>query len=100
MKVSGENGVNALRLAPNSSILVLDETAPLVWLVTADGAGYKTSTPYTIELFVPKKPEDVLGSVLDRLERLEKMIHESYAANVKQGEYGPDGASGAAGENG
>lgn len=42
LKVSGINGVNALNLAPNTSVLALDETAPIVWLVSADGAGYKT----------------------------------------------------------
>lgn len=48
LKVSGINGVNALNLAPNTSVLALDETAPIVWLVSADGAGYKTPTPYDI----------------------------------------------------
>ena len=48
LKVSGINGVNALNLAPNTSVLALYETAPIVWLVSADGAGYKTPTPYDI----------------------------------------------------
>lgn len=44
-KVSGENGAKAFGMAPNSSALLLDETAPLVWLKTTDGAGYPTLTP-------------------------------------------------------
>ena len=45
VKVNGKNGVNAFQLAPNSSALLLDTTASIVWLVQTEGAGYKTSTP-------------------------------------------------------
>lgn len=47
-KVNGRNGAEAYALAPNSSALLLDETAPIVWLVMTDGAGYKTVTGYDI----------------------------------------------------
>ena len=40
VKVSGINGVNAYQMTPNSSVLLLDTTAPIVWLVQTDGAGY------------------------------------------------------------
>ena len=48
IRVNGENGARAYQMAPNSSALLLDESAPLVWLVQTDGAGYKTEAPYTI----------------------------------------------------
>ena len=48
VRVNGENGARAYQLPPNSSALLLDESAPLVWLIQTDGAGYKTATPYTI----------------------------------------------------
>lgn len=35
-------------MAPDSSALLLDTSAPLVWLIQTDGAGYKTVSPYTI----------------------------------------------------
>ena len=38
IRVNGRNGADAFRLAPNSSILMLDENEPLVWLKTTDGA--------------------------------------------------------------
>ena len=38
VRVNGEGGANAYQLMPNSSALLLDETAPIVWLVTTDGA--------------------------------------------------------------
>lgn len=58
IRVNGENGANAYQLMPNSSALLMDETAPLVWLVTTDGAGYKTMTPYKITPYQQEAPAD------------------------------------------
>ena len=46
--VTGRRGAEALQMAPNSSVLALDDTAPLVWLCRTDGAGYLTVTPFDI----------------------------------------------------
>lgn len=73
IRVNGENGAKALQLAPNSSALVLDETAPIVWLCQSDGAGYKTAKPYKIEPMEAATPE----SLEKRLARLEERC-ESY----------------------
>ena len=75
LKVSGINGVNALNLAPNTSVLALDETAPIVWLVSADGAGYKTPTPYDI---TPHKDQQsaMQSNFEERLTRLEQIVNE------------------------
>ena len=84
VRVNGRNGAEAFRMAPNSSCLLLDETAPLVWLCQSDGAGYHTATPYLIEPYVPE-PEPDLREILDRLKRLEEMIHgQSDVSNVEQ----------------
>lgn len=48
IRVNGRGGVDAYRMPPNSSELLLDETAPLVWLVQTDGAGYKTATAFDL----------------------------------------------------
>ena len=55
VKVNGKNGVDAFQLAPNSSALLLDTTASIVWLVQTDGAGYKTSTAYDITPHIPEE---------------------------------------------
>ena len=79
VRVNGRNGAEAFRMAPNSSCLLLDETDPLVWLCQSDGAGYHTVTPYRIE------PEPDLREILDRLKRLEEMIHgQSDVSNAEQ----------------
>lgn len=74
VKVNGINGANAYQMAPNSSALLLDETAPLVWLVQTDGAGYKTCTPFDIKIHEEK---NVLQDIQDRLARLEKAYEQS-----------------------
>lgn len=48
VKVNGRGGADAFQMQPNESGLLLDTTAPIVWLVQTDGAGYKTVTGYDI----------------------------------------------------
>lgn len=73
VKVNGRNGAETYQLAPNSSALLLDETAPLVWLVQTDGAGYKTCTPFDIQIHEEK---NVLQDIQERLARLEKAYEQ------------------------
>lgn len=74
IRVNGEGGANAYQLMPNSSALLLDETAPIVWLVTTDGAGYKSVQPYEIKPYTPKAPADT-SSLEERIARLEAKIY-------------------------
>jgi hypothetical protein len=74
VKVSGKNGVDALQMPPNSSGLFLDITAPIVWLVQTDGAGYKTSTAYDI---TPHESEETTQykTLEERISKLEETIN-------------------------
>lgn len=81
IKVTGENGARAFAMAPNSSAILLDENEPLIWVVTTDGAGYKSITPYKIELYVPDPPPDY-NALMARIAKLEEALHESnHSAN-------------------
>ena len=83
IKVNGENGAKAYNMPPNSSILLLDETQPIVWLKMTDGAGYPTITPYSITPYQPEQKPD-FSSLEMRIKKLEDMINEqSNNANVK-----------------
>ena len=79
-KVSGEGGVNAFQMGPNSSVVLVDETAPIVWFVQTDSAGFKTKTPYDIALHVPepspemKTMDDRFASIDKRLKTLEEAL--------------------------
>lgn len=84
VRVTGENGARAYQLLPNSSALLLDETAPIVWLVQADGAGYKTLTPYKIEPYHPEPIPDI-KDLMERITRLEDKINDqSYITEPEQ----------------
>ena len=74
VKVNGKNGAEAFQMAQNSSILLLDETAPIVWLKTTDGAGYPTLTPYTISPYQPE-PEVNVKSLEERITAIEEIIN-------------------------
>lgn len=84
IQVNGENGANAFQMGPNSKVLLLDETAPLVWFVQTDGAGYKTVTPYSITPY--KQPQSVdLNTIEERLTALEEKFNaQSHFGSNKQ----------------
>lgn len=69
IQVNGKASVEALRMAPNSSVLVLDITAPLVWLCATDGIGSLTATPYDITQHIEETPESALEKRLAALEQ-------------------------------
>ena len=75
IRVNGRNGAETFQMAPNSSTLLLDETAPIVWLAMTDGAGYKTLTPYSITPYQPE-PEIDTKMLLARIEKLEGLIND------------------------
>lgn len=74
IRVKGQNGVDALQMPPNSSVIVMDETAPMIWFCQTDGAGYKTSTPFDITPHQSAATVDV-GSLESRIARLEEIIN-------------------------
>lgn len=76
VKVNGENGARAYQIGPNSSALLLDESGLMVWLVTSDGAGYKTVAPYDITPHHAAPAPD-FGSLESRIKRLEEIVNGS-----------------------
>lgn len=75
IRVNGKNGAEALQMAPNSKMLVLDETQPVVWLCQTDGAGYKTVIPYNISPLQPE-PQVNLQTLEERITALEGKFNE------------------------
>jgi len=93
-RVNGEGGAKAYQLAPNSSVLLLDETNPIVWLKTTDGAGYPNLIPYTITPFEPEPTPD-FRSLESRIAKLEERLNESHttgpSTNQKPNDKSRDG---------
>lgn len=76
IRVNGEAGAKAYQLAPNSSALLLDETADIVWLKRTDGAGYATTAPYSIVPYAPEPPIDV-NALAQRIQKLEERLNNN-----------------------
>lgn len=85
VKVNGRNGAEMYQMAPNSSTLLLDESAPIVWFVQTDGAGYKTLSPYDVSPHQDTPAPDV-KSLEERITKIEEALkHEpDYTSNGRQ----------------
>ena len=75
IQVNGKASVDTIQLAPNSSLLAMDTSAPIVWMCVSDGVGKVTSTPYDITVHQDAPPVD-MTSVEQRLDNMEKTIRE------------------------
>ena len=75
IQVNGKASVDTIQLAPNSSVLLMDTSAPIVWMCVSDGVGKVTATPYDITVHQEKPPVDI-SSVEQRLDNIEKNIKE------------------------
>lgn len=76
IKVNGENGARAYQMMPNSSALLLDETAPLVWLKETDAVGYPSLSAFKIEPYTPE-PKPDLKQLMERLISLEERLNSN-----------------------
>ena len=82
VRVNGENGAKAYGLGANSSALLLDESGLMVWLVTTDGAGYKSVSAYDITPHQVTPPPDY-GNIENRLQTVEKRLEEIINGNAR-----------------
>ena len=76
VKVNGENGARAFPLGANSSALLLDESGQIVWLVTSDGAGYKSVHPFDISPHEAAPAPDY-SDLESRITKLERMMDDA-----------------------
>ena len=86
VEVTGRAGAESYQLGPDSSILLLDNTAPIVWLVKSDGAGYKTLSAYDIKPHEEEKPVDHFKELEDRITKLEETVNakQSNTTNARR----------------
>lgn len=78
LRANGKDSIAALRMAPNSSVFVLDTTQPIIWYCETDSLGNVTSTPYdyAVHQDAPQKTDD------SRLTAIEERLAALEAANV------------------
>lgn len=88
--VAGKKSVDQLRMAPNSSAILGDSTAPMVWMVMSDGVGTVTAEPYDIKKHVdPPSEKEVameqrLSNIENTLMQLQEVLKELRGVNNGQ----------------
>ena len=98
VKVNGENGARAFAMGPNSSALLLDESGLLVWLVTTDGAGYKSIGAFDITPHQAATAPD-FTSLEARITKLEEIINAN-TSNSTDARNKPDTVTGSSAQAG
>lgn len=73
-EVMGRDGAAAYPMGANSSKLLMDKTAPIVWLVQTDSAGVKDLKPFDIAPHQDTQPVN-LNDIESRLSRLEELYN-------------------------
>ena len=81
IQVDGKASVDMIQLPPNSSELVMDRTAPIVWLCVSDGIGKVTATAYDI---TPHKDKTAVS--MDDVEKRLEAVESKLAEIVKEAE--------------
>ena len=97
VQVNGKASIEALKLPPNSSLLAMDTSAPMVWMCVSDGVGRVTATPYDVSVHKEEEKKEA-EETAKKLETIEKKISEieekindkSYddAKNITRNQYG------------
>jgi hypothetical protein len=84
-KVNGENGAKAFQMPPNSSIILLDESSPKVYIKETDGASYPKLSVYKLVPDTDKKKEEEEKVSENQIKKLEERIAvlERFVTNSK-----------------
>ncbi len=84
-KVNGENGAKAFQMPPNSSIILLDESNPKVYIKETDGASYPKLSVYKLVPDIDEKKEEEEKVSEDQIKKLEERIAvlERFVTNSK-----------------
>ena len=100
IQVNGKSSVDTINLPPNSSVLLMDTSAPMVWLCVSDGVGKVSSQAFDITPHQEKPPVDVNG-IETRLQTVENTLaqimeglnhaKQSNARNAKSKQNSADG---------
>ena len=83
IQVNGKASIDALKMSPNSSVLLMDSNEPIVWLCTSDGIGNVTPVPYDITPHKDVPPVDV-GNLESRVANIETILTNLFGG-VKDG---------------
>ena len=82
LQANGKASIEALRMSPNSSVLIMDNTAPMVWFCTSDSLGNVTKIPYDMTLHTESQPENTFEKRLTAVEAKLKEVLDAKSYDV------------------
>ena len=88
IQVNGRAGAESIRMAPNSSALLLDTTSSIIWFARTDGAGYLTVEPYDFSPHKEKPPVN-FEEFDERLKKIEDYIAQQSNKGGKKTQNNP-----------
>jgi len=83
LQANGKASIDNLRMSPNSSVLIADQTAPIVWKCVSDGLGNVTAEAFDISPHKDQaqiEQENMNALLVDMNERLKRL--EGYYESV------------------
>lgn len=89
LQAKGKASIDMLKMSPDSSVLIADETAPIVWKCTSDSLGNVSAIPFDITPHKDqeqKEQENLANVVADLEERLKKLEAKYEQSLVKRSE--------------
>ena len=72
LKANGKASIDALQMAPDSEVLIMDTTAPIIWQCMSDSIGKVTAIPWDI---VPHKEAPAADSLEVRVANIEATLN-------------------------
>lgn len=90
LQANGKTSIDNLRMSPNSSALIADQTAPIIWKCVSDSLGNVTATAYDITLRKDEKTLEreaiskCLLEINERLNRLENRTNGNDQSSIKR----------------
>ena len=93
LQANGKASIDAIRMSPNSSVLIADTTQPIVWKCVSDGLGNVTKEAFDIshhkseEEVEKETTASLLNDISERLKRLEvnyeSVVNRGYESSNK-----------------
>ena len=66
LQANGKASIDAIRMAPNSSVLIADTTQPIVWKCVSDGLGNVTAEAFDITHHKTEEEVEKASEILRR----------------------------------
>lgn len=83
LQVTGRSGIDALKMSPNSSVLIADSSKPVIYKCLSDSLGNTNVEVYDVSLHkeeVKVETDNIQATLKDLRTRIERLEYESFTS--------------------